>query len=79
MLALLLADEVETIKGFLNPDWSQFWPSIIATVVGFFLAIIFQQLIYEAIKDNMFAVSLISRRAIVAEHAMTADTTWIAP
>lgn len=53
MLSLLLSDEVQAIKDFWHPDWSQFWPSIIATVVGFFLAIVFQQLIYEAIKDNI--------------------------
>lgn len=53
MITLILAKEVQTIKGLWNPDWSQFWPSIIATIVGFFLAIIFQQLIYEAIKDNI--------------------------
>lgn len=36
----------------LNPDWSQFVPSIIATVIGFLLAILFQQVIYEIIKSK---------------------------
>lgn len=34
-------------------DWSQFIPSVIATLIGFFLAIVFQQFIYEKVKDNI--------------------------
>ena len=53
MFELLLAESIEKAYSLWNPDWAQFWPSIIATVVGFGLAIVFQQVIYDAIKDNV--------------------------
>ena len=37
---------------FSSVDWSQFLPSIIATLIGFFLAIVFQQWIYDVVRDK---------------------------
>lgn len=39
-------------QGIFTTDWSQFVPSIIATLVGFFLALVFQQFLYEKIKEG---------------------------
>ena len=39
-------------QGVFTTDWSQFVPSIIATLVGFFLALVFQQFLYEKIKEG---------------------------
>lgn len=53
MIVLILSYKIQDFQCMMSPDWSQFWPSIIATVVGFLLALIFQQLIYEAIKNGI--------------------------
>ncbi len=47
----LLLNSTST-QGIFDPDWSQFVPSIIATIVGFFLALVFQQFLYEKIKEG---------------------------
>ena len=50
MCSLLLSGET---KSLWNPDWAQFWPSIIATLVGFFLAIVFQQIVYDIVAGGI--------------------------
>ncbi|MDE6505138.1 MAG: hypothetical protein K2L42_04630 [Clostridia bacterium] len=42
---ILTATEIKAV------DWSQFVPSVLATVIGFFLAIVFQQGVYEFVKN----------------------------
>ena len=51
MFFILLAEEIQNNHILQNPDWSQFFPSVLATLVGFILAIVFQQYLYEKIKD----------------------------
>ncbi len=36
-------------QGIFPTDWAQFIPSLIATIVGFLLALLFQQILYNAI------------------------------
>lgn len=44
---------INLLSSFWAPNWDQFWPSIIATGIGFILAILFQQLLYEVIKNKI--------------------------
>lgn len=45
---------VSFIANCAASDWSQFWPSLVATLIGFVLAIVFQQIVYEKIKAVLF-------------------------
>lgn len=48
---MLLNEEIQSGYNLKNSDWSQFVPSVLATLIGFILAIVFQQYLYEKIKD----------------------------
>ena len=81
MLSLLLSGE--KFEGLWAPDWSQFWPSIIATLVGFLLAIVFQQIVYDiiagGIKNQIKAREQLKKiedelRRIVYEEIVSFDT-----
>ena len=51
--------------GEFMTDWSQFVPSVLATVIGFFLALVFQQGIYEILKSKI--LNRIKAKALITD------------
>ena len=50
---MITVEQILTASEESAVDWSQFGPSVLATVIGFCLAIVFQQFVYELLKNKI--------------------------